>query len=1225
MNKAIRLASEHDFTILSETHGVSGKEDALKLPGHLTAFWSHGTASIAGVGLIVHNDFLKQFDKVDPNRDWIRIVPGNVARLRLRGPSGALDLFCVYFPTGDATYSEERKQAVLEISNNVFPKEEVLSLMAGDFNFVENVHDRLCTSSGELTGNKDSTEADFFKNHLREEHSFQEWEQSHFTYEVDNARSRIDRMYSNQHVAYQLDRHISCTTLEWDKQLSTHRPISFSRRTPRPKNQENKPIPLNEFKREGWKDQVIEHFKYLCRGDPCINNPVRHLILLKDAIRNVYDMNRGDFNKVDLGSSPDDKLGFTLCCLKAVETKRWHLVHRCVRAYPKLSEWIKEDQYEVSNSCLSNMRDHALELAREQIQLEIHSLNAGSLDADDKAKVKESVLRKLKRMAPGTCQGIGAMLKEDGSLASSPDEIVKILRAHWGGVFKRREVRHMGVQIWMEELFIKDDEGCFITGLPARGDRAWNIPRKAIKTALYSSKNSMPGPDGIPVAAFKALGEVAVDVLHGVTNSLQSAGHKDLLVEAYRDRCTEDRHDFNLSLLCCLPKKPCGADPEQGEFYRGEDTRPLALVNTDNRIIASAARIAWEPLLSKYISTAQQGFLKGRQMINNIIEVDYDSMTVSLKCERGMLVLFDFKAAFPSVAHKYLRTSLAAVGLPEHALHFIDALYDNNRCNISFQGNIYEGFDMQCGVRQGCPISPLLFAASVDVLLRILKSRIPGGTFKAFADDIGAVLPNWEVDSAVAESIFGEFAEMSGLDLNIEKTVGIPLWDSNIEDIRQTLRRSERRWNGMCVASEGTYLGFVLGPGRGRKAWEKPTKKYSQRCDCWGGMGTGLMFSTIAYNTFASSTLGYISQLVEPDEQVFAAEAEGLRRMLPGPGNWVHTEDAFHLRESFGQLHSFRSVRATAAAAKLRVKYNHDSQRRREGANSYTLSIANMAERIKTLHQRNDFPYRAALWNAWYCSSFACVLQDNEASLGDSFGIHIEGILQEIAGSPRPWSAEVRAKQKKSLQRAVTCHILKATRPNAVNRIRENIERWAECKGNCVGWGIPGPLGKVAPRICRNLQRLHLLVPPRVCAAVFRTIFNGWVTHRRYQRRSAPSNLCMLGCSGHSEDSIEHYCRCPAVLKILERRLRIIVSPAQALAFWMMACPSSNDDILMCSALSTYAGYMAFNKYRKIGRPQNIERAIDAMGQYLIQSAYGHPNVGRFLDNRWTSPMLYLN
>ena len=101
------------------------------------------------------------------------------------------------------------------------------------------------------------------------------------------------------------------------------------------------------------------------------------------------------------------------------------------------------------------------------------------------------------------------------------------------------------------------------------------------------------------------------------------------------------------------PGAPFGTDPELGQFYRGEDTRPLALVNNDNRIMANAARLTWEPLLNKYISKAQRGFLRGRHTINNLIEIDYDAMVVSMKAKRGMLVLFDFKAAF-------LMTSLEA-------------------------------------------------------------------------------------------------------------------------------------------------------------------------------------------------------------------------------------------------------------------------------------------------------------------------------------------------------------------------------------------------------------------------------------------------------------------------------------------------------------------------------------------------------------------------------------
>ena len=159
-----------------------------------------------------------------------------------------------------------------------------------------------------------------------------------------------------------------------------------------------------------------------------------------------------------------------------------------------------------------------------------------------------------------------------------------------------------------------------------KNDRVWKISRKAIKTAISSAKNSMPGPDGISSVAYKALGIFAVDILFPVAEALSSPSYRECLNRAYEDRCTEGNHNFNKSLLCCLPKKPHGIDPTEGEFYRGEDTRPLALVNTDNRIIASAARLSWEPILSKYISKAQQGFLKGRQMLNNVLDIDYDSM-----------------------------------------------------------------------------------------------------------------------------------------------------------------------------------------------------------------------------------------------------------------------------------------------------------------------------------------------------------------------------------------------------------------------------------------------------------------------------------------------------------------------------------------------------------------------------------------------------------------------
>ena len=117
----------------------------------------------------------------------------------------------------------------------------------------------------------------------------------------------------------------------------------------------------------------------------------------------------------------------------------------------------------------------------------------------------------------------------------------------------------------------------------------------------------------------------------------------------------------------------------------------------------------------------QRGFLRGRSILRNVLEVDWQAMKVSLKASQGAIVLFDFEAAFPSISQDYLFSSLEAVGLPAPLLQVIRSLYKENRCLIKHAGSLFLGFASESGVRQGCPLSPLLFVLAVDILLRRLS------------------------------------------------------------------------------------------------------------------------------------------------------------------------------------------------------------------------------------------------------------------------------------------------------------------------------------------------------------------------------------------------------------------------------------------------------------------------------------------------------------------------
>ena len=90
-------------------------------------------------------------------------------------------------------------------------------------------------------------------------------------------------------------------------------------------------------------------------------------------------------------------------------------------------------------------------------------------------------------------------------------------------------------------------------------------------------------------------------------------------------------------------------------------------------------------------------------MLSNVVDIETDAMRVSLEAPARGIILFDFRAAFPSLSHHFLFRVIRALGLPAHAIHFLEALYNDNKCTLTVGGCLHDGFGMHAGIRQGCP------------------------------------------------------------------------------------------------------------------------------------------------------------------------------------------------------------------------------------------------------------------------------------------------------------------------------------------------------------------------------------------------------------------------------------------------------------------------------------------------------------------------------------------
>jgi len=153
----------------------------------------------------------------------------------------------------------------------------------------------------------------------------------------------------------------------------------------------------------------------------------------------------------------------------------------------------------------------------------------------------------------------------------------------------------------------------------------------------------------------------------------------------------------------------------------------------------------------------------------------------SLENLLDMGIFIDFKKAFDSVNWDFLAKVLEIFNFEPHIRKWINVLYiDITSCVIS-SGCASEFFPLQRGVRQGCPLSGILFVLCAEILAHAVRNdknikriQIYNKEFKIsqYADDTTAFV----ADALSAQNLFEvlrAFQEISGQEINTSKTKGM--------------------------------------------------------------------------------------------------------------------------------------------------------------------------------------------------------------------------------------------------------------------------------------------------------------------------------------------------------------------------------------------------------------------------------------------------------------------
>ena len=328
-------------------------------------------------------------------------------------------------------------------------------------------------------------------------------------------------------------------------------------------------------------------------------------------------------------SDTEDKLGTTMKFIRATEQGALGEISLCLTRYPTLGTMVA-NPYEINGNLsisLRKVKDHAIELAREAALSEFCLPQGvdGEEDMQRAARRRKKGNRLLYKLAPGRSGNIGAIKDGRGNFQTDSPAMVQELRAHWSDTFRARGVNQERLQAWLRE----DAEVRALVGPSHDPLRRLHLKRKDIRKALKLSNNSAPGPDGIPYGAWRSLGDLAIDTLHDAFHALFRSDGQELL--------RRDYPGFNESLLFFLPKKPIARTDEGADVFEVGGVRPLNVTNADNRLMASSVRLVLEPILGPLITHDQRGFIAGRSMIANLLDVDEAMILKAAQGEEGMV------------------------------------------------------------------------------------------------------------------------------------------------------------------------------------------------------------------------------------------------------------------------------------------------------------------------------------------------------------------------------------------------------------------------------------------------------------------------------------------------------------------------------------------------------------------------------------------------------------
>lgn len=170
--------------------------------------------------------------------------------------------------------------------------------------------------------------------------------------------------------------------------------------------------------------------------------------------------------------------------------------------------------------------------------------------------------------------------------------------------------------------------------------------------------------------------------------------------------------------------------------------RPISLMSTIYKVFARCLLRRIKPILDCNQPIEQAGFRSSFSTIDHLQAVN-QLIEKSREYQFPLYICFiDFNKAFDTILHNTIWKALEEDGIPSRYINILKQIYNNSKAHIKTD-TIGKSFEISRGVRQGDPISPVIFACVLQYVFKRLQWENKGirilGRYLSnlrFADDI---------------------------------------------------------------------------------------------------------------------------------------------------------------------------------------------------------------------------------------------------------------------------------------------------------------------------------------------------------------------------------------------------------------------------------------------------------------------------------------------------------